>query len=239
MGRSASGAVRWVGRRIASARRRRSAMIEREGHLLDSARRRPPAADARPEDPPIDLNALVAPVRRRGHRRPRRRGRRPAPPRHRPGAPPRPPPAPARRPDPRAPTARASTPCSTPTSTRSTRSPASSTSCRPARRVLEAAGRRAIQRVGLVRFNPFEDTGGNQSFALALTDATGNGFVVSSLHSRTGTRVYAKAITGGRSDGALSDGGDGGPPTRAGGARRRHPTRRADPRSGRRAGLTG
>ena len=71
--------------------------------------------------------------------------------------------------------------------------------------VLEATGRRAIQRVGLVRFNPFEDTGGNQSFALALTDANGDGFVFSSLHTRTGTRLYAKAIDGGRSDGALSD----------------------------------
>jgi hypothetical protein len=71
--------------------------------------------------------------------------------------------------------------------------------------LLEASGRRAIQRVGLVRFNPFEDTGGNQSFALALTDANGDGFVISSLHSRTGTRLYAKAIGDGRSDGALSD----------------------------------
>jgi hypothetical protein len=71
--------------------------------------------------------------------------------------------------------------------------------------VLEAAGRRAIQRVGLVRFNPFEDTGGNQSFALALVDASGGGLILSSLHSRTGTRVYAKAIREGRSDGALSD----------------------------------
>lgn len=71
--------------------------------------------------------------------------------------------------------------------------------------VMEAAGRRSIQRVGLVRFNPFEDTGGNQSFALALTDAAGNGFIVSSLHSRTGTRVYAKAVSDGRSDGALSE----------------------------------
>lgn len=70
--------------------------------------------------------------------------------------------------------------------------------------VLEADGKRAIQRVGLVRFNPFEDTGGNQSFALALTDAAGDGFVVSSLHARTGTRVYAKAVTAGRSDAALS-----------------------------------
>jgi uncharacterized membrane protein len=71
--------------------------------------------------------------------------------------------------------------------------------------ILEAANRRSIQRVGLVRFNPFEDTGGNQSFALALTDALGNGFVISSLHSRTGTRVYAKAIAEGRAEGALSD----------------------------------
>lgn len=71
--------------------------------------------------------------------------------------------------------------------------------------VIEAAVRRSIQRVGLVRFNPFEDTGGNQSFALALLDAAGTGVVVSSLHSRTGTRVYAKSITDGRSDGALSE----------------------------------
>jgi hypothetical protein len=70
--------------------------------------------------------------------------------------------------------------------------------------VLEAAHRQAIQRVGLVRFNPFEDTGGNQSFALALTDAQGNGLVVTSLHSRTGTRVFAKGITAGRADAALS-----------------------------------
>ena len=70
---------------------------------------------------------------------------------------------------------------------------------------LEAVAPRAFQRVGLVRFNPFEDTGGNQSFALALLDADGNGWVLSSLHARTGTRLYAKAVRGGRSDGALSD----------------------------------
>jgi hypothetical protein len=70
---------------------------------------------------------------------------------------------------------------------------------------LESGAVRAFQRVGLVRFNPFEDTGGNQSFALALLDADGNGWVLSSLHARTGTRVYAKAIRSGRSDGALSD----------------------------------
>ncbi len=63
----------------------------------------------------------------------------------------------------------------------------------------------AFSRIGLVRFNPFEDTGGNQSFALALLDGRGDGFVVSSLHARAGTRVYAKAIGNGTSEAALSD----------------------------------
>jgi hypothetical protein len=70
--------------------------------------------------------------------------------------------------------------------------------------VLEAAQQRSFQRVGLVRYNPFEETGGNQSFALALLDASGDGWVLSSLHARSGTRVYAKAIWGGRSDAGLS-----------------------------------
>lgn len=62
----------------------------------------------------------------------------------------------------------------------------------------------AFSRVGLVRFNPFEDTGGNQSFALVLLDGNGDGFVVSSLHARAGTRLYAKAVSRGASDSALS-----------------------------------
>jgi len=70
---------------------------------------------------------------------------------------------------------------------------------------VEATGRRSFQRVGLVRFNPFEDTGGNQSFAIALLDGTGNGFVLTSLHARTGTRVYAKTLTAAKAEGALSD----------------------------------
>jgi uncharacterized protein DUF4446 len=71
--------------------------------------------------------------------------------------------------------------------------------------VAESNLRRSFQRIGLVRFNPFEDTGGNQSFALALLDANGDGLVLSSLHSRAGTRVYAKAVNGGRSETALSE----------------------------------
>jgi hypothetical protein len=62
----------------------------------------------------------------------------------------------------------------------------------------------AIQRVGLVRFNPFDDTGGDQSFALALLDGRGDGVVISSLHSRSGTRFYAKPVKAGRTTHALA-----------------------------------
>jgi hypothetical protein len=60
---------------------------------------------------------------------------------------------------------------------------------------VEQASRSHLQRVGFLRFNPFRDTGGDQSFALALTDEAGNGVVISSLHSREVTRVYAKPLT--------------------------------------------
>ena len=63
---------------------------------------------------------------------------------------------------------------------------------------------RAIQRVGLVRFNPFDDTGSDQSFALALLDAGGDGVVLSSLHTRTATRFYAKPVKAGRTTHALT-----------------------------------
>ena len=71
--------------------------------------------------------------------------------------------------------------------------------------VVERDLQSSFGRIGLVRYNPFEDTGGNQSFALAMLDGRGDGFVVSSLHARAGTRVYAKAIGGGASEAALSD----------------------------------
>ena len=59
---------------------------------------------------------------------------------------------------------------------------------------IERSSRSHLQRVGFLRFNPFRDTGGDQSFALALTDEVGNGVVISSLHSREVTRVYAKPL---------------------------------------------
>jgi len=70
---------------------------------------------------------------------------------------------------------------------------------------LDTALQRTIQRVGVVRFNPFPDSGGDQSFAIALLDRIGNGLVISSLHSRSDTRVFAKQIANGRSRHPLSD----------------------------------
>jgi len=64
---------------------------------------------------------------------------------------------------------------------------------------------RSVQHVGLVRFNPFEDTGSDQSFVIALLDAAHDGVVMSSLHGRGTTRVFAKPITAGTSPHQLSD----------------------------------
>lgn len=71
-------------------------------------------------------------------------------------------------------------------------------------RVVESDTRHTVQRVGIVRFNPFEDTGGNQSFVLALLDAEANGVLLTSLHARAGTRVYLRTVVGGRCDVNLS-----------------------------------
>ena len=63
----------------------------------------------------------------------------------------------------------------------------------------------SLQKVGLVRFNPFGDTGGDQSFAIALLDRKGSGMIISSLHAREGTRIYAKPIVKGESKYPLTD----------------------------------
>lgn len=62
-----------------------------------------------------------------------------------------------------------------------------------------------IRNVGVVRFNPFPDAGGDQSFAIALLDSEGSGLVLSSLHARADTRVFAKPVQAGRSRYPLSD----------------------------------
>lgn len=55
-----------------------------------------------------------------------------------------------------------------------------------------------VQKVGILRFNPFEDTGGDQSFVLAILDGRDCGVVLTSLHGRSGTRWYAKNVKNGK-----------------------------------------
>lgn len=55
-----------------------------------------------------------------------------------------------------------------------------------------------IQKIGLLRFNPFKDTGGDQSFILSLVDGKNTGVVLSGLYSRLGTRWYAKRVIDGK-----------------------------------------
>lgn len=55
-----------------------------------------------------------------------------------------------------------------------------------------------FQRLGFKRYNPFTDTGGDQSFSAALLDENGNGIMISSLHSRENTRLYAKKVENGK-----------------------------------------
>lgn len=62
----------------------------------------------------------------------------------------------------------------------------------------------SIQKVGIVRFNPFSDIGGDQSFSITLLDGNNNGFVITSFYTREGNRVYAKPIQNGKSQYFLS-----------------------------------
>ncbi len=77
------------------------------------------------------------------------------------------------------------------------------TESRPVANAIRRTGS-AISHIGLVRFDAFEDTGGGQSFALALIDDDGDGVILTSLHSRQATRVFVKDIRGGVADAPLS-----------------------------------
>ena len=69
---------------------------------------------------------------------------------------------------------------------------------------LSAIGANSLQKVGLIRFIPCRDTGRDQSFALCLLDGNNSGLILTAVHGREGTRIYAKSIEYGHSQGALS-----------------------------------
>jgi hypothetical protein len=66
--------------------------------------------------------------------------------------------------------------------------------------VIHALAQKSVHKTAVIRFNPFKDIGGDQSFALALLDGKNSGLVISSLHTREGTRIYSKPILKGASE---------------------------------------
>jgi hypothetical protein len=70
--------------------------------------------------------------------------------------------------------------------------------------ILQSQMPSCLRHAHLIRYNAFADIGGEQSFSLALLDAQGSGIVLTSVHSRSDVRVYAKAIQEGQAGHALS-----------------------------------
>jgi len=70
---------------------------------------------------------------------------------------------------------------------------------------LRKEGLNFIQIVEMMRYNPYGDVGGDQSFSLLLADAKKNGILLTSLHTRSGTRSYIKPINEGKSEIELSE----------------------------------
>ncbi len=70
---------------------------------------------------------------------------------------------------------------------------------------LHGVAEASIQKVGFRRFNPFEDTGGDNSFVLALLDRQHNGVLISSLYNRDSVRIYGKRVERGRTPYPLID----------------------------------
>lgn len=62
-----------------------------------------------------------------------------------------------------------------------------------------------VQKVGLIRFNPFSETGGDHSFSLSLLDGKDDGLVITGLHTRERTRLYVKPVKKGKSNYELSE----------------------------------
>ncbi len=69
---------------------------------------------------------------------------------------------------------------------------------------LKQKNEKNLQKIGIIRFNPFKEAGGDQSFSIAVLDANNDGFVITSLYGRDANRVYAKPIIKGASSYTLS-----------------------------------
>ena len=69
---------------------------------------------------------------------------------------------------------------------------------------LKESGKIPVQKIGVIRFNPFKEAGGNQSFSIALLNANDDGVVITNLYGRDGSRAFAKSIKDSLSEYPLS-----------------------------------
>ena len=70
---------------------------------------------------------------------------------------------------------------------------------------LKKDSKSSIQGIGIIRFNPFKESGGNQSFSIALLDGNKDGVVITSLYGREGNRVFAEPVKKGKSEYLLTE----------------------------------
>ena len=69
---------------------------------------------------------------------------------------------------------------------------------------IEKDNKYSFQKIGVVRYNPFSGVGSDQSFSIALLNGDNNGFLITSIYSRDGSRVYGKPVKNGKSVYSLS-----------------------------------
>ena len=62
-----------------------------------------------------------------------------------------------------------------------------------------------FQKVGILKYNAFQEMGGKLSFAITLLDGNNTGYIINSMHSREGCYNYLKEIVKGQSYVELSD----------------------------------
>lgn len=70
--------------------------------------------------------------------------------------------------------------------------------------ILSNQSNKSLQKVSFMRYNPYGDVGGDQSFSICVLDLQNNGYIVSSLHNRESTRVYGKKVVAGVSQHSLA-----------------------------------
>ena len=72
-------------------------------------------------------------------------------------------------------------------------------------KVIDENIKRCSQKIGLVRYNAFKDTGSDLSFTLAILDDYNNGVVLNGIYARDSSNIYAKPVENGQSKYVLSN----------------------------------